>query len=148
MTSTSWVENPLALTRIFLTGCPPIPDMIYVNGNCYLQAIKIPPNFKKRSRRDFKALQSSSPKHRFFYSVGLFSLCLYKNRADKLYHFSQVHRLCVCASGSFITTTFNDFTLIKLSCLHFGQYRGKFLISVSSLIFMRVLFSHIGQYIQ
>ncbi len=40
------------------------------------------------------------------------------------------------------------FTLIKLSCLHFGQYRGKFFISVSSLIFMRVLLSHIGQNIQ
>ena len=42
LTSTSWVESPLALTRIFLTGCPPIPDMIYVNENCYLQAIKNP----------------------------------------------------------------------------------------------------------
>ena len=47
LTSTSWVEIPLALTRIFLTGCPPIPDMIYVNGTCYLQAIKIPPNLKQ-----------------------------------------------------------------------------------------------------
>ena len=60
------------LTGIILTGYPPILGMVYVNRSCYLQAIKIPPNFKKRSRRDFKAWQISPPKLRFFYSVGLF----------------------------------------------------------------------------
>jgi hypothetical protein len=44
------------LTRIFLTDYPSILDMVYVNaGKSYLQAIKIPPNFKKRSRRAVKA---------------------------------------------------------------------------------------------
>jgi len=36
--------------------------MIYVNANeSCLQAKEIPPNFKKRSRRDSKAWDSSSP---------------------------------------------------------------------------------------
>ena len=56
--------------------------------------IKIPPNFKKRSRRDFKAWQISSPKHRFFYSVGLSYLWLYKTKPINC-DFSQVHRLCI-----------------------------------------------------
>ncbi len=44
------------------------------------------------------------------------------------------YRLCVNASGSVITEIFKFFTLIRFSCLHFGQYRGKFFISVSSRI--------------
>lgn len=35
------------------------------------------------------------------------------------------YRLCVNASGSVITEIFKFFTLIRFSCLHFGQYRGK-----------------------
>ncbi|MDE5908357.1 MAG: hypothetical protein K2H52_06440, partial [Lachnospiraceae bacterium] len=84
LTSTCWVQSPLVLKQIFLTGYPPIFYIIYVNGSRYLQTTKIPPNFKKRSRRDFKAWQISSPKHRFFYSAGLSYLWLYKNKADKL----------------------------------------------------------------
>ena len=34
---------------------------------------------------------------------------------------SQVHRLCVCASGSVMTIIRKFFTSIKASCLHFGQ---------------------------
>ena len=45
------------------------------------------------------------------------------------------YRLCVCASGSLITVIFNLWTLIRFSCLHFGQYKGKFLSTVSSRIF-------------
>ena len=44
--------------------------MIYVYGNCRLQAIKIPPNFKKRSRRAVRVWRNSPPKHRFLYLVG------------------------------------------------------------------------------
>ena len=56
------------------------------------------------------------------------------------------YRLCVCASGSLITVIFSCFTLISVSCLHFGQYRGKFWSSVSSLNRIRVLFLQTGQY--
>ena len=56
LTSTFEVQSPHVLTRIFLTGYPPILGIVYVNaGESYLQAIKIPPNFKKRSRRVFRA---------------------------------------------------------------------------------------------
>ena len=56
---------------------------------------------------------------------------------------SQVYRLCVYASGSLITDVFNFFTLISVSCLHFGQNRGKFSSIVSSRIFIRVSLWHI-----
>lgn len=49
------------------------------------------------------------------------------------------YRLCVCASGSLITVILNFLTLIIVLCLHFGQKRGKFLSSVSSLTTVRVL---------
>ena len=57
---------------------------------------------------------------------------------------SHNYRLCVLASGSLITDIFNFRMLISVSCLHFGQKRGKFLSSVSSRIFILVLFPHIG----
>ena len=55
------------------------------------------------------------------------------------------YRLCVCASGSLITEILNCVTLISVSCLHFGQKRGKFSSTVSSRIFNLVLLSQIGQ---
>ncbi len=55
------------------------------------------------------------------------------------------YRLCVYASGSLITNTFNLYALIKVSCLHFGQYSGKFFSSVSSRIRNLVLFLQTGQ---
>ena len=58
------------------------------------------------------------------------------------------YRLCVYASGSLITDIFSCCTAMTVSCLHFGQNKGKFSSTVSSRIFMRVLFLHIGQYIQ
>jgi len=81
LTSTFKVQSPHVLTGIFLTCYPPILGMVYVNRSRYLQAIKIPPNFKKRSRRVFWAWQIGSPKHRFFYSVGLSYLWLYKRKS-------------------------------------------------------------------
>ena len=47
-----------------------------------------------------------------------------RERADDC-DYSQVHRLCVCASGSLMTVICSSFAFIKVSCLHFGQYRGK-----------------------
>ena len=87
LTSTSWVESPLALTRIFLTGCPPIPDMIYVNENCYLQAIKIPPNLKQVWRVLVKSFGHSNTAHQiavFFNLVDVPTSGYVKRKADKL----------------------------------------------------------------
>ena len=56
--------------------------------------------------------------------------------------------LFVFASGSLCVVIFNCFTLISVSCLHFGQYSGKFLSSVSSRIFSRVLFLQTGHKIK
>lgn len=47
--------------------------------------------------------------------------------------------LCVCASGFLTTDIFNFRILISVSCLPFGQNKGKFSSTVSSLIFNRVL---------
>lgn len=57
------------------------------------------------------------------------------------------YRLCVLASGSLITNIFNCLTLIRVSCLHFGQNRGKFSSIVSSRIFNRVLLPQTGHII-
>lgn len=47
-------------------------------------------------------------------------------------------------SGSITISIFSSFSLIIVSCLHFGQYRGKCFSSVSSRIRVRVLFPHTG----
>ena len=60
------------------------------------------------------------------------------------FYTSQIHRLCVFASGSFITDIFICWTFIRVSCLHFGQYKGKFSSIVSSRNFNLVLFPHMG----
>ena len=54
------------------------------------------------------------------------------------------YRLCVLASGSLITDIFCCFTLISVSCLHFGQNNGKFSSTVSLRIFTRVLLPQVG----
>ena len=54
------------------------------------------------------------------------------------------YRLCVYASGSLITDIFCFLTHISVSCLHFGQYKGKFSRTVSRRIFILVLFSQTG----
>ena len=58
--------------------------------------------------------------------------------------FPQCYRLCVLASGSWIIDRFSCLTAIKVSCLHFGQYSGKFSRTVSSRIFNRVLLPQKG----
>ena len=67
-----------------------------------------------------------------------------KQKEPIIIRFSCDYRLCVNASGSVITEIFKFFTLIRFSCLHFGQYSGKFFISVSSRILNRVLLLHTG----
>ena len=61
---------------------------------------------------------------------------------------SACYRLCVFASGSLITDIFNCFTLISVSCLHFGQNSGKFSSTVSLRILIRVLLLQIGHNIK
>ena len=58
------------------------------------------------------------------------------------------YRLCVCASGSLITNIWYSFASIKLSCLHLGQNRGKFIRTVSSRILVLVLLPQKGHKIQ
>ena len=54
------------------------------------------------------------------------------------------YRLCVCASGSLIIDILNCFTVISVSCLHFGQNKGKFSNTVFSCIFTLVLLLQTG----
>ena len=44
----------------------------------------------------------------------------------------------------FGVTEISQLFLLKISCLHLGQYRGKFMSIVSPLIFKRVLLRHTG----
>ena len=73
-------------------------------------------------------------------------LCVGKReRADNPCSIATGYRLCVFASGSVITDVVKLITLIRVSCLHFGQKRGKFFRIVSSRIFNRVLLEQTGQ---
>ena len=61
--------------------------------------------------------------------------------------FKACYRLYVCASGSLITDILNCCRLISVSCLHFGQYRGKLIKTVSVRTLLRVLPLHTGHVI-
>ena len=84
----------------------------------------------------------------FFLFGGLVKFYIHVKKEPMTYEvISQVHRLCVYASGSLITDIFSSLTHISVSCLHFGQNSGKFLSTVSMRIFVRVLLLQIGQLI-
>ena len=86
LTSTCWVESPLVLTRIFLTGYPSL-YIVYENRNCYLQAIKIPPNLKQVWRVFVKSFGHSNTAHQiavFFNLVDVSTYGSVKRKADKL----------------------------------------------------------------
>lgn len=51
---------------------------------------------------------------------------------------------CYLLSDVFIATTFCPVTLMIVSCLHLGQYRGKFSSTVSGRTLIRVLLLQIG----
>lgn len=72
------------------------------------------------------------------------TVCNVKYRADDLVIRSQVHRLCVYVSGSLMTVIFCCCTSISVSCLHLGQYSGKFSSTVSFRILSWVLFPQTG----
>jgi hypothetical protein len=72
LTSTCWVQIPLVLTRIFLTGYPSILYIVYVNRSRCLQAIKIPPNFKKAKSERFQNMANQLTETSFFLFGELF----------------------------------------------------------------------------
>ena len=138
LTSILGVKIPLTLIAIFLTSYFPISDMIYVNENNYLHAIKIPPNFKKRSRRVVEAWQK--PHLNIVFFIWRVSYLMLIKRAEPMNcDISQIHRLCGLAAGSVMITICRFLTFIKFSCLHFGQNRGKFCSIVSFRILSLVL---------
>ena len=71
--------------------------------------------------------------------------CEHSNTSEPITAFHLAcYRLCVCASGSWITDILMCFTLISVSCLHFGQNNGKFSSTVSSRNLIRVLLLQTG----
>ena len=58
----------------------------------------------------------------FFLFGGLVKFYIHVKKEPITYEvISQVHRLCVYASGSLMTVICNFFAFIKVSFLHFGQ---------------------------
>ena len=110
------------------------------------QHIKNPSKLKTGLEgHSFKRDNTAHQKHRFFIRWACPTCDYIKTEPTNCDFISQVHRLCVLASGS-TTVIFCFVTLITLSCLHFGQNKGKFINSVSFRILVRVLFLQIGQY--
>ena len=98
------------------------------------------------NRRGMDLGNDKSPAARRFFSFCRRAAgCGENRRADGLCDRSQVHRLCVYASGSLMTVTTNFFASIRNSRLHFGQNTGNLIRIVSSYIFARVLFPQTGQ---
>ena len=103
----------------------------------------IPPSVPKRKKAD----KNARFQHHFFWLLkSRFFICLlfvYIKRTDNRDYLTS-YRLCICASGSLITDIFCLCTLIRVSCLHFGQNNGKFNSVVSCRSFIRVLFWQTG----
>ena len=55
-----------------------------------------------------------------------------------------MYLICYLLSDDLIATTFCPVTLMIVSCLHLGQYRGKFSSTVSGRTLIRVLLLQIG----
>lgn len=83
-------------------------------------------------------------KLRFFYSVGLSCLWYIKVEPTNCDFISQVHRLCVLASGTSAFVIFSCFAFINVCLWHLGQNSGKFFSSVSSRICTLVLLPQTG----
>ena len=111
------------------------------------QHIKIPPNLKRAWRdalclfgRDRAAHQSTV----FLFGGLCCQIYIDNKRADELWGISQVHRLCVLASGTSAFVIFSCFAFINVCLWHLGQNRGKFFSSVSSRICTLVLLPQTG----
>ena len=66
MTSTCRVQSPHTLTRIFLTGYQPIPDMIYVNKKHFTYAKKSLQTENRFGRTFIFGMAKQPTKHCFF----------------------------------------------------------------------------------
>ena len=84
------------------------------------------------------------PRGGFFFSAAGQIIEAIKTEPITYEVFPQCYRLCVLASGSCMMDRFSCLTAIKVSCLHLGQYSGKFSRTVSSRIFNRVLLPQKG----
>ena len=84
------------------------------------------------------------PRGGFFFSAAGQIIENIKTEPITLEVLPQDYRLCVLASGSWMMDRFSCLTAIKVSCLHLGQYSGKFSRTVSWRIFNRVLLPQTG----
>ena len=84
------------------------------------------------------------PRGVFFFSAAVQIIENIKTEPITLEVLPQDYRLCVLASGSWMMDRFSCLTAIKVSCLHLGQYSGKFSRTVSWRIFNRVLLPQTG----
>ena len=75
------------------------------------------------------------------------SSCLFNVKEPMNESNSSVHRLCVYASGSLMTSILLSLTRISVSFPHLGQYKGNFSITVSALTFILVLLAQTGHLI-
>lgn len=96
MTSTCRVQSPHALMRIFLTGYPPILDIIYVNTT-HFPYVKKSLQTENRFGRTFVFGMAKQPtKHCFFYLAGFpLPLALFRNVPFTYIFFSMFITFCV-----------------------------------------------------
>ena len=81
----------------------------------------------------------------FFLFGGLVKFYIHVKKEPMTYEvISQVHRLCVLASGTSAFVIFSCFAFIKVCLWHLGQNSGKFFSSVSSRICTLVLLPQTG----
>ena len=98
----------------------------------------------RRESSAFLRTESRLPAAVFFFSAAGQIIENIKTEPITLEVLPQCYRLCGLASGSWMIDRFSCLTAIKVSCLHFGQYSGKFSRTVSSRIFNRVLLPQKG----
>ena len=111
MTSTCRVQSPHTLTRIFLTGYQPIPDMIYVNKKHFPYAKKSLQTENSFGRTFIFDMAKQPTKHCFFiwrtspYLWHYLKMCL-----SPIFSF-----LCLSLSASILGKTLPHAILIALS---------------------------------
>lgn len=145
ITSTCWVQSPLVLKQIFLTGNPPILYRIYVNRSHCLQAIKIPPKLQKSEVGEISKHGKSAHRNIVFFIRRAYPTYGYIKQSRQTVISHKFIGSASKASGSLIIVVCNFSTPIRVCCLHLGQYRGKFFKTVSYLILLRVLLPQTGQ---
>ena len=84
LTSTFEVQSPHTVARIFLTGYPPILDMVYVSRNCCLKAKKSLQTSKSEVGECSEHNKSAHRSIVFFIRWACPIYGYIKNKADKL----------------------------------------------------------------